>query len=362
MFKKGIGGHVDWIIGIGLFLIYVAMLFAFFKPGITDVFEPDTLLDIVEDGFTADSAWELQKTPIFLEGLPEYQCLTGEPPEPASIPYDSKVSYFHLDGVLESLGEIFTTEDFALELGDDDDHFEVFYVPEDVTEDLCAIFTDDYATDQPEVVHYCDIASEDRPYSVMYEYDGSSLTLPTPDIFDEGVQLKYVLIHSEEEEINTDHSGGIPGVILEDNCEPVGDIEMNHFPACQFQFEYDAGLYEDEYGDYSEPTCFAQYSLGVTETLFGIEPDGDGVNFVDTSGCTIAPVDDYLCAKELWGFPELKEFKIAVTSTALDPNTIWFPDNTYIPGNVRVDSRLFNSYLLSDNGVRTPAEINILVW
>ena len=47
MDKKGLGTAVDWIVAVGIFLVYFGLVFVFFKPGVQDVFDSDTLLTLV---------------------------------------------------------------------------------------------------------------------------------------------------------------------------------------------------------------------------------------------------------------------------------------------------------------------------
>lgn len=82
--KKG-DGHVDWIISIGIFLVYLLGMFVLIKPGVMPVYDYDTLLDIVEEHFKEDVKvvkdgdiltdfgglyWTLYKTPLFVESVP----------------------------------------------------------------------------------------------------------------------------------------------------------------------------------------------------------------------------------------------------------------------------------------------------
>ena len=78
--KKGIATAVDWIIAVGIFLVYFGLVFVFFKPGVSDVFDEDTLLGIVEEGFMNDVTWNMTKTPIFLEQTQEGSTPLGEGP------------------------------------------------------------------------------------------------------------------------------------------------------------------------------------------------------------------------------------------------------------------------------------------
>lgn len=65
--KRGIGGEVDWIIAMGIFLVFIGVVFTLFKPGITPTFDYAALQGIVAENFFNDTGWELHKQPIFLE-------------------------------------------------------------------------------------------------------------------------------------------------------------------------------------------------------------------------------------------------------------------------------------------------------
>ena len=47
--KKGVGNEIDWIIGIGLFLLSIMAIFVLFKPGVNPVYDYSTLIDIVNE-------------------------------------------------------------------------------------------------------------------------------------------------------------------------------------------------------------------------------------------------------------------------------------------------------------------------
>ena len=86
MDKKG-GGHVDWIISIGIFLIYLLSMFVLIKPGIIPTHDSDTLLDIIEENVREDFFvalsfdndptnddvggfyWTLNKLPLFVNSF-----------------------------------------------------------------------------------------------------------------------------------------------------------------------------------------------------------------------------------------------------------------------------------------------------
>jgi hypothetical protein len=66
MNKKGAASHVDWAISIGLFVVYVLLLFIFLRPGIQPVYSQSNLVKILETSFNSDGKYTIEKTPIFI--------------------------------------------------------------------------------------------------------------------------------------------------------------------------------------------------------------------------------------------------------------------------------------------------------
>jgi len=64
--KKGLT-HIDWAMSIGLFILYLVIIFILFKPGIKEEYTSDFLSSIVQQGITDDSYLKIEKTPIFIE-------------------------------------------------------------------------------------------------------------------------------------------------------------------------------------------------------------------------------------------------------------------------------------------------------
>ncbi len=63
--KKG-NGHIDWAISIGIFIIYLLLLFIFVRPGQVEEYKGDLLLSIVEKNFKDDFYWRLLEIPLFV--------------------------------------------------------------------------------------------------------------------------------------------------------------------------------------------------------------------------------------------------------------------------------------------------------
>ncbi len=379
MNKRGVGGHVDWIIGIGLFLVYVALIFAFFKPGIEEVFQSDTLLDIVETNFHMASTWNLTRTPLFLTRLTDYHCWTGAPsPSEVSPDYENRVSYFHLDGLWDG-GTFNANAGFVLDVSGSS--YELFYVPTADDEDVCVNYVDQYAQDTPLLLNYCESQSPlQRPYSVKFAEDGD-LTVPaffSPNLPETGDSLKYLIVSHPTGESIGGGASSIPDLVSSCDQDDMGN-DQNHFLACRIvdaEGNYDSSYAQSPDGE----SCFAQYSVGVEETLTGmnsdlIDPQPDIVlylnshyDFVNTCSSYTGPTESsiYSCIKELWGYPALKEFQIVINydpdhQDSTPPAMISFP-STPPPYNVRVDSRFYHDFILTPDGLRFPAEVNLLVW
>jgi len=61
------GSHADWAISMGIFLIYLLVLFIIIRPGIEPIHNENTLLDIAESKFNKDVKWVVKMTPLIVE-------------------------------------------------------------------------------------------------------------------------------------------------------------------------------------------------------------------------------------------------------------------------------------------------------
>ena len=64
--KKRGSTHVDWVMSIGIFLIYLLALFIIIKPGVREIYSEDTLLSIVENNVKGNIVWTIKETPLFI--------------------------------------------------------------------------------------------------------------------------------------------------------------------------------------------------------------------------------------------------------------------------------------------------------
>jgi len=90
MVKKG-ASHVDWIISMGIFLVYILGVVVFIKPGLAPAYSPDELFDVVEGGLIEDVELTVQRLPLYVkfpDELPEepYYFEIG-----SGLPFDSDI-------------------------------------------------------------------------------------------------------------------------------------------------------------------------------------------------------------------------------------------------------------------------------
>lgn len=61
------GSYVDWAVSMGIFLIYLIGLFILLRPGVTPIYKPEGLLQIVENKFMENVSWVVREIPLFVE-------------------------------------------------------------------------------------------------------------------------------------------------------------------------------------------------------------------------------------------------------------------------------------------------------
>ena len=61
MDKRG-ASHIDWVISIGIFIVYVLLLLVWIKPGYEPVFEQEILVNIIKNNIEKDHGFEVFKT------------------------------------------------------------------------------------------------------------------------------------------------------------------------------------------------------------------------------------------------------------------------------------------------------------
>tara|TARA_Y100000034_G_C6896799_1_gene413633 strand:- start:1789 stop:2514 length:726 start_codon:yes stop_codon:yes gene_type:complete len=66
--KKRGATHIDWVISIGIFIVYVLILLVWIKPSYKPVFEEESLITIIKHNIEKDHSIEVGKTLLILEG------------------------------------------------------------------------------------------------------------------------------------------------------------------------------------------------------------------------------------------------------------------------------------------------------
>lgn len=61
--------HVDWAISFGVFLVAVITILIFLKPGVKEIYNDQTMLNLLQDKVSDRIMWEVKKTPLFIDAL-----------------------------------------------------------------------------------------------------------------------------------------------------------------------------------------------------------------------------------------------------------------------------------------------------
>ena len=104
-FKKG-AIHVDWAISMGLFLLYVVLLFILIKPGAEVEHKPENLFTIIENNFFPETSIIIKEVNFIVD-----RCIgPGTPPEKnAKITIDSSNNDYRFSELIDTkTGEVFT--------------------------------------------------------------------------------------------------------------------------------------------------------------------------------------------------------------------------------------------------------------
>ena len=303
MEKKGIASAVDWIIAMGIFLVYFGLVFVFFKPGVSETFDSQTLLDLVENKFVENTTWSMTKTPIFLDAVSHLDENSGE-----KITWKNKNKEVLLSGLSEEVDN--------LNLGEKTEFFSISTsFPEDKEKN---------------------IEAAGKKTKLLKKKFGNDPYLKVK--FDEDGKAKIILLNSDES--LTDDSTEISSV---------NEVQKN-LKLCSSK-KYKEG-----------DTCGAKYTVGASESLKGISYSKFGIL---RGGFNLNAES----LKEKWGFPMIKEFKIVIYSPLFgitfdtsEKNTIYNIGNQVPSLDTQVYVREFNTFVLSDDGVKIPVTINIRVW
>lgn len=393
--KRGIGHEIDWILGVGMFILAVAFIFVLFKPGVTPVYDSQTLLNILQDGFEDSTNWEIVQASIFMAPIYEQSTdkqnvlLTGtscgEPgcPEGEANSHETlnrlisgkdieNIKMFYIsrekddsqdqnvqgkgkpnkkDFAKDENGAEEEISDFCSNAGDDDDEENCACGDEveecgkknipkkDKIKNSRKILYDYNNPDEPSGKAFREI-----PLEVTKNADG----LIIPAFLDEtGEKTKYLLVVSDKP------------------MNFIAGTETDYLKGCYAKNTFatmSPSLYTtppEGTPTFEELPCHVVYELGVEEKLSGINlPLALGLNDLDCGG----NVKGYDCAKELWKFPALKEFDIAITSIDGIQSFAQFPTNRPEPTNVNIFVRSYNTFMLTEDGLKIPAKVRLRLW
>lgn len=359
--KRGIGHEIDWIIGVGLFIISITLIFVLFKPGIRPVYNPQTLLDIVDNGFNKDVSWEMTIVPVFVY--------------PANETYSRRaivrLSNNQIDVSCPEGCRVVSYETLTNFIGDKDrDQIETYYIARDDGDDAPSGFGVDenpledcgerHAMEcDPGLIRVRDAREiykdSERDNQINYNLDEKTLIIPVkledPISFGDRDtskprKTKYLVVGSSKD-INFYKGDLVPKEGAIESCYAAGD---SNWP----------------YSDSVASQCKVIYELGLTESVSGIDLIsflGLSETTIDGSSCSVG----YDCLKEKWEFPKSKEFRLTIQNLPPDGavpafEPIEFPGGIGAPINANVFVRQFNTFILTDDGTRLPVTVRMEIW
>lgn len=444
--KRGVAEGIDWILGVGIFILSITLIFILFKPGVMPIHDKETLLNIVQDGIEDEALWSITEVPIFISPL--YDGLY----EHTEIIFLSSDGYdLNPDDDIDAPDNNYGEQLYTI-LGDaGHSNMKLFYITR-LIEDRVESFppfreehrrgeytfdeeeSDDEESYTSEVGDFCDAArergeadrerdagglceegedgegrpreehvirarseyvlyvnppdgsrrSENEPYSDIERENELNFFINDAEILDDEGRIvaeagdflmpayldnrktKYVLTVASKP-INF----AVPGPLVGSDRIPIkvcyafgGDLS-NPFDGIPLP----AGI--DSIGQLPPDTCFALYELGAKKNITGMHlPSLFALeNFDEGSNCETG----YGCIKQKWKFPELREFMIEIETIPEssagercdDTQQLCYKFPEKKPGpslNVNTFVRQFNSFLITDDGVKIPIIVRITIW
>ena len=358
--KRGIADHIDWILGIAMFLLAIGFTLTLFKPGIISVYNNNDLVDIVQNNFDNNIYWEINKVPIFVRPLS----------------YNIQGNNAKLQNGFHPLifGGTATVENGGISSVDNnnnplknliinlvDENLQLFYVKYSDTDTSTITSNDENSglstldtKEKKAKKKLKDLAqTTDRE-------DNSGITKSSTDF------ILNVNINSNVQNINNplgynDHTKHI--LIYSNKIVNLNPTRLtSQGQACNLACQQSTSCTIPQDVNYlSNSQCQAAYEIGIPEKLRGISlADFDSLNTFTDNTCS--GITGYKCLKKQWGFPDSKEFLITLeigTDVNMFPK---FPDSVSIPSNVNVFARRFNSVILTDDGLTVPVTVRIQVW
>ena len=403
MNKKGIGGEVDWILAIGLFLVYLGLILVVFKPGVTPAVDHKIVLDVVQRSIEEKLTWKVTKQPLFTELLRYQAPGTGR----ASVTEDS-TQYRGDQNVFEFVGEC---QRNALTRRFDCAPFPPFTgLPSAPTElRRRVMFFYVTSTENPlpgsveNEVRDADAETPERPTGrervsgdsdsetarrdvdrrsgrdrddsgerrLRFGLENGNPVLRVNTAFSSALtRRKYLVVYSQDPLVQAPltqlnrASGSRRACILREDfltrCPPQN-------PPVTFTYPADCAALPLQF--YPEHDCRVRYTLGAPEVVDGLHLQRLlSLRTAETRFTTdCGPpqnLQSYDCVKRVFGVPPVKDFKIEVRTSEADVNPFinyGFPD-VPVPLEARVDVRQFSSFILTEEAVKVPVVVKISVW
>ena len=403
--KKGVGNEIDWIIGIGLFLLSIMAIFVLFKPGVNPVYDYSTLIDIVNENMNNNLEWEITKTPIFIEPIPYPDPNTDKS---TIIPAGSRINMILDTMLLNILTPELPYQYIQMDETNRDKFLRETEPLDDTTSPKYAI--KDLKEYNMELLYVPGITTDEEGKQFVEEMDRDSkadtetdcenigdIENPTPE---ETVHIDLLKEYCSVRNCNSDNC--IPATIMADNRysnkfekvedgqiaikgviikgrtgerdskyvllyskDPInmnGNIRSKNRNELRTIYNYNACVVNPDkktpQAEKSTDQCNAKYTIGIKEKLRGLSTYK--FSKLNKDSCNNG-LKGYECIKEKWGFPQSKEFKIDIY-TIDQHNSISFPDDKLLPVNANVFARQFNTFVLTDDGLRVPVLVSIKVW
>lgn len=317
--KKG-ATHVDWAISMGIFLIYVLLMFIFLKPATEPTYNGNTLLETVYTGLENDTTYTVQRGYFIIK-----------PKDLESIPHDSEGRYniriksvgaylsegwksseeqglYHLTMFNESLGKV---------------------PPEELDgQDVDFDFTNEYCT-----THTCSDADKDvLDITAKLENNENNIFW---FVYSEGAIYSHLQAYIDYTNPQCQEENP-PGARIR-NCL------LNDGPA--------DGIDDEDF----------TYEFGVIETYSGFSQDKLEALSIEYPG---GSEEEYQELKEKWGIPEGVQFTVNITNLSSYPIDIdyEFGATKEVIENVDVFAKEWGDWMLQEKATYLPIKISVKVW
>lgn len=303
--KKRGSTHADWVVSLGIFLVYTLSLFLLIQPGVEPIFKNENLIKIVENSFVDNTRLVIEKTPIIFTPTTQMEI---DPNELYSAEISGNIP------IVAAVDSTFSQNDFSIrDSANNPLNFEMDILGNTITR--IRVQADFSATDTTTLYLLYSPRASGQLIGVYGPQD-----VPT-------------------------------GIILSENGRPiVGEVP----PESRFNFTRVFGSTE--------------VLSGINSNIISISPGNpptpptvETVNFPDC-----ADIDTYSALKGQWNYPSNKDFQIFVIPTT-DPKytLVQMTDvcnlvQPYEQANVFVQDRIDNTLDLDGN--KEPLRISMRIW